>query len=152
MEAHVGDHVVLEGTRVGQGRRRGEILEVLHGAGGDRYRVRWESDEHESTLAPGPDLRIEPAGGPTVDRSTLRIEVALTEDDQHTEAVARARVRDRDFAGWGRARRNPSDPSIPLVGEELAVARALSELSHQLVIAAADSLESALGRPVALHA
>jgi hypothetical protein len=61
-------------------------------------------------------------------------------------------VRDRDFSGWGRARRNPTDPHMPLVGEELAVARALSEVSHQLVAAAADSLEGALGRPVELRA
>jgi hypothetical protein len=60
-------------------------------------------------------------------------------------------VRDRDFSGWGRARRHPTDPEMPVVGEELAVARALSDVSHQLVVAAADSLESALGRPVALH-
>ncbi len=40
---------------------------------------------------------------------------------------------------------------MPVVGEELAVARALSDVSHQLVGAAADSLETALGRPVALH-
>jgi hypothetical protein len=57
----------------------------------------------------------------------------------------------REFSASGRARRNPGDPALPAVGEELAVARALSDMSHQLVAAAADSLESELGRPVALH-
>ena len=47
----------------------------------------------------------------------------------------------------GAAGATPADPEMPVVGEELAVARALSEVSHQLVVAAADSLESALGRP-----
>jgi hypothetical protein len=151
MEAHVGDHVVVEGAKVGLARRRGEVLEILRGAGGDRLRVRWEGDDHETVIAPGPDLRIESTGGPVVERSSMRVEISLTEDSDHCEAVAHVRVRDRDFSGWGRARRNPTDPEMPVVGEELAVARALSEVSHQLVVAAADSLESALGRPVALH-
>ena len=151
MEAHVGDHVVVEAAKVGQARRRGEVLEILHGTGGDRLRVRWDGDQHESVIVPGPDLRVEAGDGAGVDRSSLRIEVTMTEDADHCEAVARIRVREREFSGWGRARRNPSDPEMPVVGEELAVARALSEVSHQLVVAAADSLESALGRPVALH-
>ncbi len=32
MEAHIGDQVVVEGTRVGQPRRSGEVLEILCGA------------------------------------------------------------------------------------------------------------------------
>jgi hypothetical protein len=151
MEAHVGDHVVVEGTKVGQARRRGEVLEILRGAGGDRLRVRWEGDDHETVLAPGSDMYIEMGEGRTLDRASMRIDVTLTEDADHCEAVARVRMRDRDFSGWGRARRHPTDPEMPVVGEELAVARALSDVSHQLVVAAADSLESALGRPVALH-
>jgi len=150
MEAHIGDHVIVEGAKVGLARRRGEVLEILHGAGGSRLRIRWEGNDHESVSAPGPDLRIE-AGEGGVDRISLRIDISVTEDADHCEAVARVRMREREFSGWGRARRNPSDPEMPVVGEELAVARALSEVSHQLVVAAADSLESALGRPVALH-
>jgi Rv2632c-like/Domain of unknown function (DUF1918) len=151
MEARVGDHVVLEGAKVGLARRRGEVLEVLRGATGDRYRVRWEQDDHETVLAPGPDLRVEAAGDSRPGRLSMRVDVSLTEDANHTEALARVHMCGREFSAWGRARRNPSDPTTPTVGEELAVARALSDMSHQLVVAAADSLESALGRPVALH-
>lgn len=151
MEVHVGDHVVVEAAKVGQARRRGEVLEILHGAAGNRLRVRWEGDEHESVVTPGSDMFVESPASEYLDRTSLRVDVAITEDADHCDAVARVRVRDRDFSGWGRARRHPTDPQMPLVGEELAVARALSDLSHQLVVAAADSLESALGRPVALH-
>jgi hypothetical protein len=153
MEAHVGDHVVVEGAKVGAGRRRGEVLEVVPGTSGDRLRVRWEGADHETVLAPGPDLRVEaePAAGGSTDRRSLRLDVSLTEDADHCEAVARLRLGAREFTGWGRAQRNPADPEMPVVGEDLAVARALSEISHQLVVAAADSLESAIGRPVALH-
>jgi Rv2632c-like/Domain of unknown function (DUF1918) len=151
MEAHVGDHVVVEGTKVGQARRKGEVLEIMRGAGGDRLRVRWEGDDHETVLAPGPDMYIEAGARAALDRASMRVDVTLTEDADHCEAVARVRMRDHDFSGWGRARRHPTDPEMPVVGEELAVARALSDVSHQLIVAAADSLESALGRPVALH-
>jgi hypothetical protein len=151
MEAHIGDHVVVEGARVGQPRRSGEVLEVLRGAGGDRLRVRWDGTDHETVLAPGSDVRVEGGDGAMVERATMRVDVSLSEDTDHCEAIARVRMREHDFSGWGRARRHPADPAMPVVGEELAVARALSDLSHQLVVAAADSLESALGRPVALH-
>ncbi|MGH2476830.1 MAG: dsRBD fold-containing protein, partial [Candidatus Limnocylindrales bacterium] len=76
---------------------------------------------------------------------------SVTEDADHTDALARVHRCGRVFSAGGRARRCPTDPTTPAVGEELAVARALSDMSHQLVVAAADSLESALGRPVALH-
>lgn len=151
MEAHIGDHVVVEGAKVGQPQRRGEVLEILRGAGGDRLRVRWQGAGHETVLVPGPDMSIESGGDAMVERASMRIDVSISEDTDHCEAIARVRMRDRDFAGWGRARRHPADPAMPVVGEELAVARAMSDLSHQLVVAAADSLESALGRPVALH-
>jgi hypothetical protein len=64
------------------------------------------------------------------------IELVIGENADETEAQARLRVGDVELAGWGRARRNPRDPNRPRVGEELAVARALSELSHQLIGAA----------------
>jgi hypothetical protein len=47
----VGDRVVLESERTGQGSRAGEILEVLGVGEGVHYRVRWENG-HESTLFP----------------------------------------------------------------------------------------------------
>ena len=42
--AEIGDLIVIEGHRVGEGRRTGEILEVLGEAGHEHYRVRWEDD------------------------------------------------------------------------------------------------------------
>ncbi|MBO0731263.1 MAG: DUF1876 family protein [Acidimicrobiaceae bacterium] len=51
------------------------------------------------------------------------------------------------FIGFGRARRNPADPNLPMVGEELAAARALSDLTHKLVEAAAETISEREGRP-----
>ena len=151
MQVHVGDRVVVEGAKVGQPPRRGEVVEILRGAAGDRLRVRWEGSEHDTVLAPGTDVRIEPREERRPDRIGLRIDISLTEDEDHTDAVARLRLGEREFSGWGRARRHPTDPQMPVVGEELAISRALSDVSHQLVGAAAGALEEALGKPVALN-
>ena len=56
----VGDLVVVEGRRVGQGRRIGEILEVLGESGHEHYRVRWDT-ERESVFYPSNDSTIQKA-------------------------------------------------------------------------------------------
>lgn len=81
----------------------------------------------------------------------LTIDVILEEDESHTDAVVHLTLKDRGFKGEGRARRNPVDPNIPLVGEELALARALADLSHHLITEAADNLEASIHEPVDLE-
>ena len=51
MMAKVGDRIVVESETVGQPTREGEVLEILEGSTGPRYRVRWE-DGHESIFTP----------------------------------------------------------------------------------------------------
>jgi hypothetical protein len=60
LRGRVGDLVVVDGRRVGQGRRIGEILEVLGEPGHEHYRVRW-GDEHESVFYPSSDATIQHA-------------------------------------------------------------------------------------------
>lgn len=69
------------------------------------------------------------------------VEVVLTEASEQTQANAFLRGGERELSGWGRSRRNPADPDVPLVGDELATARALADLAHQLVLAALDTIE-----------
>ncbi|WP_267243828.1 DUF1876 domain-containing protein [Streptomyces sp. PR69] len=52
--------------------------------------------------------------------------------------------------GMGVARRNPADTPDAKIGEELAAARACSELAHQLVGQAAADVESHTHRPADL--
>jgi uncharacterized protein DUF1918 len=56
----VGDLVIVEGHRIGEGRRIGEILERLGEAGHEHYRVRWD-DGHESVFYPSSDSTIKKA-------------------------------------------------------------------------------------------
>lgn len=58
MNAIVGDHIVIRGHQVGQGERRGEIVEVHGAQGAPPYMVRW-SDGHEGLFFPGSDAIVE---------------------------------------------------------------------------------------------
>jgi hypothetical protein len=52
MTGKVGDRIIVESETVGTPSREGEILEVIEGEVGARYRVRW-TDGHETVLTPG---------------------------------------------------------------------------------------------------
>ena len=58
MEAREGDRVIVEGNKVGQARRSGQILDVMKAREGQHYRVRWD-DGHETVFYPGADARID---------------------------------------------------------------------------------------------
>jgi hypothetical protein len=79
------------------------------------------------------------------------VEVLLEETADETEAKAVLEAGDVHVGGWGRARRNPADPEVPRVGEELATARALGDLSHKLLEAAAHEIEQFSGGRVRVH-
>jgi Domain of unknown function (DUF1876) len=80
-----------------------------------------------------------------------RLNVAFTEEGDRTRADAILELASTTFHGFGQAKRAPGDPSVPVIGEELAAARALSDLSHQLLQAAADRIEGFEGHPVKVH-
>ncbi len=60
------------------------------------------------------------------------VQLELVEDTDHCFVTAHLDAGDRSLAGISRARRNPADPTVPQVGEELATARALHDLAHNL--------------------
>lgn len=80
------------------------------------------------------------------------VEINVEEHPEHTEAKAVLQFGDQTRGGWGRARRNPADPDRPRIGDELAMARALNDLSHHLLDEVATQIETAEGKtPVHLH-
>jgi hypothetical protein len=81
---------------------------------------------------------------------TWTVTITFREDDDRTRADAILGGADFDLAGWGRARRNPDDPDVPMIGEEVAAARALDDLAHHLLDRAAHAIEQWEGRPVHL--
>ncbi|GIH09358.1 hypothetical protein Rhe02_74250 [Rhizocola hellebori] len=76
--------------------------------------------------------------------TTWNIELSFLEDTDYTQAIATLRTPDerrKELRGLGQARRNPEDRSVPAIGEEVAGARALSSLAHELLNYAADEIE-----------
>ena len=78
---------------------------------------------------------------------TVRIDIG--EHDGRTRAIAHLHTRDTErMVGMGVARLNPVDPNVPEIGDEIAVARALSDLGHRLLDAAAEDVEQVARTPV----
>lgn len=70
------------------------------------------------------------------------VEIQITEADRETNAEARLNINDVEaLIEHGYARRNPSDSDVPVIGDELATARALSNLSHRLLETVVEKLE-----------
>lgn len=82
---------------------------------------------------------------------TWHVNVAFVDEEDRTRADAVLELADERFHGFGQAKRAPGDPSVPIIGQDLAAARALSDLSHQLLEAAAHRIEKFAGHPVTPH-
>lgn len=64
-----------------------------------------------------------------------------------THAEARLDTEDgMALRGWGSARKHPADRDVPMIGDELAAARALSDLAHRMLHSAAADIEAATGQ------
>ncbi|MGH3314421.1 MAG: DUF1876 domain-containing protein [Streptomyces sp.] len=70
------------------------------------------------------------------------VQVKITESDRLTEAAATLVGNSSPLVGEGTARRNPADVNVAAIGDELATARALSDLSHQLLHAATEIVQA----------
>lgn len=105
-----------------------------------------EVDLHDR-VQPGPSQSAPPANSWTV-------EIVFSEDDRRTRADARLRTTPGwgGWHGWGLALRRRADPDVPAIGEELAAARALLDLSHRLLDTAARAIEGFEGHPVHVDA
>jgi len=68
MMGKVGDRIVVESESVGTPTREGEILEVIQGEVGLRYRVRWEGGTESVFTPSGGAARIIPAKRPPAKR------------------------------------------------------------------------------------
>lgn len=72
------------------------------------------------------------------------VDIVIDELVHERTTRAEARLRpdgEEQVFGRGTAYRHPDDADVPRIGDELAAARALSELSHRLMLAAAEDIE-----------
>jgi hypothetical protein len=76
--------------------------------------------------------------------------LSVSASDDSTDAEARLSG-GTDLSGHGTARRNPADDNVTKIGEELAVARALSDLAHRLLRVATADVETVTHGRAHLH-
>lgn len=76
---------------------------------------------------------------------TWRVDISIIEKEEgrtHAEAALLSDGTTTNLVGLGNARRNPHDREVPEIGDELATARALSDLAHKLLEATAEDIEA----------
>ncbi|MFE1168436.1 dsRBD fold-containing protein [Nocardiopsis sp. NPDC058789] len=162
MRAEVGDRLVIESPNADTHRRTGVVTRVRGSEGTPPYQVHWSGDDpgHEALVHPGPDAHIEhPPGadgreGADAMQTMKRWNVDVVVAEENEGAAARTwaevgLVADDGTAlrGHGMARKHPTDLDVPEIGEELAVSRALSDLSRQLRQVAAADINDNTGTP-----
>ena len=170
MKAAVGDRMVIAAGRIDGPVRDGEIISVGPD-GSPPYRISWSDTGTETLFYPGPDAHVqhfahesdtgsqlstEPTelareAGPAHTKS-WRVDIYLYEGAHSTSAQA---VLHSDtpagLKSLGVARRRPDEPDVPEIGDEVAVARALSHLSDLLRKTAEDDLGGVVGHSVTLE-
>jgi hypothetical protein len=122
--------------------------------------VEWSDNGHRALLFPGPDAHVQHFGAdgepvpaapePVTRRAAWKVDLAIVERDGRTDAHATLVGDGPGLAADGRARLNPDDPDVPVIGEELAVARALRRLADELLAAAAHDIGATENAPVLL--
>ena len=170
MKAAVGDRMVVAAVTVDSPVRDGEIVSVGRD-GAPPYRVRWSDTGKETLFFPGPDAHVQhfeheggtgdqPSTGPTefareagpAHTKRWRVDIYLYEGEHSTSAQA---VLHSDVPSGvkslGVARRRPDEPDVPEIGDEVAVARALSRLADLLRQAAEGDLGEMTGRSISVE-
>jgi hypothetical protein len=166
MRAAVGDHVIVASNVLDRPVREGTIVEVSRADGEPPYVVEWSDTGKRSVFVPGADTRVrhegeapeKPAAAAAgqgeekrpVKSWRINIDVFESGDDTAAHAVLTSDS-PTELDAEGHARRAHQDPVLPVVGDEVAVSRALRQLADRLLAAASIDLETATGRRVSLR-
>ena len=76
------------------------------------------------------------------------VKITIDEHQGRTRAKARLRWRDQESVGVGLSRLDPTDRDVAEIGDELAVARALSDLARRLMAVTAHDIEAVTNQPM----
>ncbi|GAA1758924.1 DUF1876 domain-containing protein [Agromyces humatus] len=86
--------------------------------------------------------------------ATKQWSITVDIDEQEDTTLANVSLRTptgHEVSGVGHAQRNPLDPSVPEIGDELAVSRALRNLAERLLHTTEKDIAGATGEPAHLH-
>ena len=78
----------------------------------------------------------------TEPHDSCTVTVSVDERDGRTRATARLRLGAKESIGVGLSRLAPSEHSAAGIGRDLAIARALSDLSRRMMAVAANDIEA----------
>lgn len=79
---------------------------------------------------------------------TCQVDVLIEEGGERTRAKARLTWAGETLVGVGLARLDPADEPVASIGDELAVARALSDLANQLFTLTSNDIQASTHKPV----
>ncbi|CAN5664100.1 DUF1876 domain-containing protein [soil metagenome] len=85
------------------------------------------------------------------DKTKYNVKIKVDIHGDHAKATARMDWRHIELVGKGEADVDPDDHFPAQVGEELAVARALTHLTRQLFVVTAGDVESVTGESVSIR-
>lgn len=76
------------------------------------------------------------------------VDVLVEDRDERTRAKARLSWGGKNLVGVGLARLDPADEPVARIGDELAIARALSDLANQLLALTSSDIQASTHEPV----
>jgi hypothetical protein len=79
---------------------------------------------------------------------TCQIDVRIEEHEERTRAKARLSWAGKKLVGIGLARLDPADEPVAQIGDELAIARALSDLANQLFALTSTDIQASTHEPI----
>lgn len=167
MKAGVGDQIIILSSSDRAPTRHGVIVDLHHSDGTPPFVVEWD-DGHRALIYPGSDAKITHVGGvdhpdtahtvpgavattelPHVKRWRVDVDIFESGDETDAHAVLTSEA-PHHLDARGVARRNPVDLSVPEIGDEVAVARALRQLADHLLRTASDDIAGVEGKDVTL--
>ncbi|WP_204079493.1 DUF1876 domain-containing protein [Mycobacterium riyadhense] len=77
-----------------------------------------------------------------------QIDVLIEEGEERTRAKARLSWAGKTLVGVGLARLDPADEPVARIGDELAIARALSDLANRLFALTSTDIQASTHEPV----
>ena len=158
MRASVGDRIMVASTVVDQPPRDGRVVEVRHPDGSPPYLVEWSDTGERTLLFPGADSRVSThehksdqstrASAATATEKVWTVQVHVREEGDETSATAVLGVEaPARLDARGTSHRNPHDPASAIIGDEVAVARALRMLADRLLETAQSDISISTGVP-----
>ena len=157
MRASVGDRIVTASGVVGGAVRDGVVVELRHEDGSPPYLVEWADTGERTLVYPGSDSYVEHVPGAETgdgtDTTKVRRGQARLGESEGRPTAAAGPVAETPEPGRtaGRARRDPHDRDVPLIGDEIAVGRALRRLADRLLDDAESDIASSTGAPAHVH-